>query len=134
MAGNVEEVESELRTLFFEISSASLLESFLSPLSAETRRRLSFLIPIYTRAESVRISKNVQILSASAGISSVNMLSRKMGMNASFIGRLMKGQTNGWTFETLLRISAALEVDPRFILFSDVHKILADSELVYKKM
>jgi hypothetical protein len=96
MTGNVEDVERELRTLFSEIAPVSLLESFLSPLSADTRRRLSFLVPVYTRAESVRLSKNVQILSASAGISSINVLSRKMGMNASFIGRLMKGkQTDG---------------------------------------
>lgn len=128
-----ESVEGELKDLFKEISSVSLLESFLSPLSYVTRNRISLLVPVYTKTELHRVSRNVHILSAAAGFTSSNQLSRKMGMNPSFIGRLLKGQTNGWTFETLLRFAAALEVDPRFLLFSDVKVVLDREEVLYKK-
>ena len=88
------------------------------------------LIWIWVQMNIERVQSNIYILMARQRIFSINELARKVGMNPSFIGRLigMKDPVGfgGWNLDNVFRLSAVLDARPELLLQADLAQAVSN--------
>lgn len=97
--------------------------------------RANSLIWVYFELEGKRIVLNIRIAATRVGLMTINQIADKAQMNASFLGKILNLEPGGgWNLNQVFRITAAIELDPRVILFSDLAKIIKEEEKKYKEV
>ncbi len=82
------------------------------------------LIWVYAQMESTRLRSNARYLLVHSGIESLAELSKRTGMNASFLWRTLvdmdrQENTGGWNLQNVIVLSSAFGISPAGFLFAD---------------
>lgn len=117
----------ELLTLINNFVSMSVLEFF--KLQKETEWRLNSLLFVYFQAESARIVKNIKILTGKADLN-WTQIACEIGVTPSHLNRMINGKAPaGWDWKKVIRLSLALGIDSRVMLFSDIDKAIDEQQI-----
>jgi hypothetical protein len=109
-------IARQMHSIVIEISKLTALNYKMHP----DFFKANSLIWIWVQMNIEQVQSNIYILMARQRIFSINELARKLGMNPSFIGRLigMKDPVGfgGWNLDNVFRLSDALDARPELLL------------------
>ncbi len=124
-----EAIKEELSQLFHDLELASVRMGMI----ASTNRRINSLVWVYTEIHGARVVTNIRIAGMRKGLSSINEIAATADMNASFLGKIIRCLPGGnWNFMQVMKISTAVNLDSRTMLFSDLSKLIDDEDERYK--
>lgn len=119
-------VASEMRSVVVEISKLNALNYKMHP----NFFKANSLIWIWVQMNVERVQSNIYILMARQRIFSINDLARKLGLNPSFVGRLLGMKDaigfGGWNIDNVFRLSAVLDARPELLLQADLAKVVSN--------
>lgn len=123
------ELEEKIQSLFNVLGELKLVQVSLY---AKDIKILNSLLWIYAQKPGVvmRFELNLRILWAVNEFPSINKFSAHIGLNPSFMGRVMSGEPRGlggWNCTTLSRIASGVGVRPEVLLLSDLSSLVREA-------
>lgn len=119
-------VSNEMYSVVVEISKLGALNYKMHP----DFFKANSLIWIWVQMNVERVQSNIYILMARQRIFSINELARKLGMNPSFIGRLLGMKDpigfGGWNLDNVFRLSAVLDARPELLLQANLAEVVSN--------
>lgn len=125
-----DELEEKIRSLFSVLGELKLVQVSLY---AKDIKILNSLLWIYAQRPGVvkRFELNLRILWTVNGLNTINEFSNHIGMNASFMGKIMIGHPvgglGGWNFATLSRVASGLGVRLEVLLLFDLSSFVREA-------
>lgn len=119
-------VVSKMSWVVIEISKLNALNYKMHP----DFPKANSLIWIWVQMNVERVQSNIYILMARKRIFSINELARELGLNPSFVSRLLGMKDalgfGGWNIDNVFRLSSVLDARPEALLQADLAKAVSN--------
>jgi len=119
-------VGTEMYDVVVEISKLGAINYKMHP----DFYKANSLIWIWVQMNVEQIQSNIYILMARQRIFSINELARKLGLNPSFVGRLLGMKDaigfGGWNLDNVFRLAAILDARPELLLQADLKQAVSN--------
>ncbi|HEY4515586.1 MAG TPA: hypothetical protein VJH67_00125 [Candidatus Paceibacterota bacterium] len=119
-------VARQMHSVVIEISKLGAIDYKMHP----DFFKANSLIWIWVQMNVERVQSNIYILMARQRIFSINELAQKLGMNPSFVGRLLGMKDaigfGGWNIDNVFRLSSVLDARPELLLQANLAQAVSN--------
>lgn len=117
-------IEAELKKFFSEFRDSSIIDI----LNNRKVALANTLVWIWVQMEPERVKTNLRICMARKGIFSLNQISKAVGMNGSFMGRMF-GMADaqgfgGWNVMNVYRLAKVFDARPELLLTANLSEVV----------